>query len=116
LVWIISHKTRQPYRGQSYDLHAAALDWLESQGFFDPGQLALPRDRVWFELTKQAKLERIAATACTHFIDDLPEFLAEPGFPDGVHRILFDPHDHYAAENRFTRAQSWEQIRQIITK
>src|SRR5271168_3117881 len=28
-VFIISHKTLTPYRGQAWDLHRAALTWLE---------------------------------------------------------------------------------------
>jgi hypothetical protein len=80
---IISHKTRQPYLGAPYDLRQAARDWLEAIG------LALPA--IYFEDTKEAKLHRIGAVGCTHFIDDLPEFLAEPGFPVSVEKILFDP-------------------------
>src|SRR5262245_37504951 len=75
---IISHKTRAPFRGEPYDLHRAALSWLEQQSFFTAAGSGLSRGDVFFELTKEAKLERIAARRCTHFIDDLPEFLAEP--------------------------------------
>src|SRR2546421_8484108 len=45
-VCIISHKTRNPYLCEKYDLHAAALAWLELQGFFDSDHLALPRENV----------------------------------------------------------------------
>jgi hypothetical protein len=46
---------------------------------------------VFFELTQQDKVARVAALGCEAFIDDLPEILAMPGFPDGMCRILFDP-------------------------
>jgi hypothetical protein len=36
---------------------------------------------VFLEPTKADKLTRIATLGCTHFIDDLPEFLSDPGFP-----------------------------------
>jgi hypothetical protein len=114
-VSIISHKTRQPYRGQGHDLHRAALNWLELQGFFDPARIGLPRARVFFELTKQEKLSRIGQCQCTHFIDDLPEFLAEPGFPRAAQRILFDPNDHYANDPDFTRLKSWTEIAVFFT-
>src|SRR5262249_19597851 len=52
---IISHKTSHPYRGPRYDLHQAAHDWLEQQGFYDPARIGLGRGRVYFELTKSAK-------------------------------------------------------------
>ena len=111
-VSIISHKTRFPFRGEQHDLHSAALQWLELQGFFAPEDLNLPRSQVFFELTKQAKLERIASQGCTHFVDDLPEFLAEPGFPANVRRLLFDPNDLYGEESRFERVTNWEQVRE----
>ncbi len=104
---IISHKTRTPYRGPAYDLHQAALDWLAHMGFFDPAGVGLARSQVFLELTKQDKLARIEQQGCTHFIDDLPEFLAEPGFPPGVAPVLFAPEGRAAGEGRFARLNSW---------
>lgn len=111
---IVSHKTRRPFLGEPYDLHAAANTWLEQKGFFDVDGLGLPRARVFFELTKEAKLERIGSCGCTHFIDDLPEFLGEPGFPKRVQRFLFDPNQLYADETRFRRIQDWTEARRVF--
>jgi len=111
---IVSHKTRHPFLGKPYDLHAAAIAWLEQQGFFDAARIGLPRENVYFELTKPAKLERIGQCGCTHFIDDLPEFLGEPGFPVPVERILFDPNQLYAGEPRFRRIQDWAEARRMF--
>jgi hypothetical protein len=113
-VSIISHKTLHPFLGPKYDLHEAALKWLEQQGFFDPKRIGLARENVFLELTKEAKLERIGSAGATHFIDDLPEFLGEPGFPEKVRRILFDPNQLYTDEIRFTRATSWKVIGRIL--
>lgn len=109
-VSIISHKTRHPFLGTQYDLHAAALNWLEIQGFFDPQRIGLPRENAFFELTKAAKIERIAQCGCTHFIDDLPEFLAEEKFPTATQRWLFDPNNLYTEEKRFERSSAWNII------
>ena len=106
---VISHKTRHPILGRRHDLHQAALLWLEQQGFFDPAKIGLSRSQVFLELTKEAKIERIALCRCTAFIDDLPEILGEPAFPQ-IERILFDPNGLYAAEKRFFRAQTWPEI------
>lgn len=114
MVCIISHKTRYPYMGPKYDLHQSAQQWLEQQGFFDPARIGLSSGQVYFELTKQEKLDRIAKVGCTHFIDDLPEFLAEPGFPAGVERILFDPNKNHPTDHRFRRITSWMEIEEII--
>ncbi|WP_029008345.1 hypothetical protein [Azospirillum halopraeferens] len=107
-VCIVSHKTRTPYLGEAYDLHAAARGWLEAQGFFDPGAIGLAPERVFFELTKDAKLARIGAETRTVFVDDLPEFLAEPAFPARTARILFDPNGaHDGDDLPFERAATW---------
>ena len=113
-VCIISHKTRYPYMGPKYDLHQVAQQWLEQQGLFDPAQTGLSPDQVFFELTKQEKLDRIAKVGCTYFIDDLPEFLAEPRFPTGVKRILFDPNGNHLPGHCFHRMTSWMEIENII--
>ena len=109
-VCIISHKTRHPYLGPKYDLHEAALAWLDKNGIFDPQRVGMFRGQVYFELTKQAKLARIASVGCTHFIDDLPELLGEPGFPRGVVRLLFDPNDVHPDNALFMRLLSWHQV------
>jgi hypothetical protein len=113
-VKIISHKTPYPLVGQRVDLHAAASRWLESMGFFDPEDLALPRHAVFFEPTQEAKLHRIAAAGCSVFIDDLPEFLGHAGFPPGVRRILFDPAGASETIPVAERAADWAKIAGIV--
>jgi FMN phosphatase YigB (HAD superfamily) len=93
-VSIISHKTQQPFLGPRYDLHAAARTWIETFLRDDAG-LFVELENVYFETTKESKWARIASTASTHFIDDLPEILFAEAFPAGVKRILFDPENHY---------------------
>lgn len=111
-VYIISHKTRTPFLGAAYDLHRAAQEWLERRGFYS--RLGLSPDHVFWEQTKEGKLKRIAEMECTHFVDDLPEFLAEPRFPSGVVRILFSPNEDPARaveeQPGIFRARSWEEI------
>lgn len=112
-TWIVSHKTRVPYRGPAYDLHAAALGWMETHGLFDPAGGGLDRDRVFLEPTKAAKLARIGELACSHFIDDLPEFLAEAAFPAGVIRLLFAPKGACAAPS-MVACPSWEAVTRLV--
>ena len=115
ITFIISHKTQKPYLGPEYDLHQAARDWIEAQGFYDPARGGLARDHVYFELTKDAKLKRIAATGCSAFIDDLPEFLAEPTFPAGVRKVLFNPSDASNALSDQTPVRSWAEATDFIS-
>ncbi len=109
-VFIVSHKTRYPYLGPKFDLHEGAHGWLETNGFFDAGRIGMTRDQVFFELTKRAKLQRIANLECTHFIDDLPELLAEPDFPKKARPWLFDPNNDHSHELPFARLSSWHNV------
>ncbi len=109
-VLIISHKTRWSLAGQKIDLHAAARAWLEAHEFFAQGSSTAPR-QVFFEETKEQKLARIAAAGCHLYVDDLPEFLSEPGFPAGVEKILFDPHGrHQPPPPPLQRVASWQEL------
>ena len=109
-VCIVSHKTRHPFIGPRYDLHQAARDWIATHLVDEQGVL-LTADRVFFELTKEAKWERIAVAGCAWFIDDLPEILLAESFPGHVGRILFDPEIHHAAVDGLTRFCAWNDIR-----
>jgi hypothetical protein len=113
-VCIISHKTRTPYLGPSYDLHAAAYAWLESHDLFRSTGVGLDRSRVFFELTKQDKLRRIASERRAVFIDDLPELLSEPEFPANVRRVLFDPGQKEADVAGLERVPSWDAISTLL--
>jgi hypothetical protein len=86
---IVSHKTRLSVAAPQVDLHAAALEWLETNHFFEMDHFALERDRVFFEPTRGAKLRRIASEGCVLFVDDLDEVLADPSFPPSVERWLY---------------------------
>ncbi len=109
-VFIVSHKTRTPYRGEPYDLHEAALRWLTGNGFLTIEPLGLPRDQIFLELTKAAKLARIDALGCDWFIDDLPELLSESSFPSRPNRLLFGSD----AQGPWQNAKSWAEISAIV--
>src|SRR3981189_2049974 len=109
-----SHKTRHPLLGPKYDTHAAARGFLSAHGLMGEGALQIDPSRVFFELTKEEKIARAAVIGCEIFIDDLPEIITMPGFPDGMRRILFDPTNQFAgvAESmgNLDRRLSWALI------
>lgn len=113
-VCIVSHRTRQPYLGEPYDLHQSARDWLEVWGFHQLDRIGLPRERVFFELTKEEKAARIAALGCTHFVDDLPEFLDLPAFPAGIEKFLFDPTSQHSDYVGGRRAVAWADLERML--
>jgi hypothetical protein len=91
-IRIVSPKTRHAaYDPDRVDLRLAAINWMQGKGFFDAAGFGLTPAQVFFEATRHDKVERIRALGCTHFIDDLEEVFAEPGFPSEVRAILFDP-------------------------
>jgi hypothetical protein len=115
-VSIISHKTTQPFLGPRYDLHEAARTWIETFLRDEVGPL-VALENVYFEATKESKWTRIATTASTHFIDDLPEILFAEVFPVGVTRILFDPENHHGPfGDAMITVQSWTDILHYFTQ
>lgn len=111
-VSIVSHKTRHPFLGKQYDLHEAARHWISLFLTDATGPLVQP-ERVYFELTKEAKVQRIADIACTVYVDDLPEILQATGFPDAAAKLLFDPDNHHSAQD-LPRATHWTEVRNSL--
>jgi hypothetical protein len=91
-VYIVSHKTEfAGYDETGTNLRDAALAWMASHGFFAADGLGFDPAQIFFEGTRDAKIERIRALGCTHFIDDLAEVFLEPGFPPTVRKLLYSP-------------------------
>jgi len=109
---IISHKTRSPYLGPKKDLHAAALNWIKMNHFFDRNGLNLKEDQVFFELTKEKKIDRIMEAGCTHYVDDLPEILEM--IPDTVIKILFAPNGVEIKKENWIIINSWKELPTIL--
>jgi len=84
---IVSHKSRTSNLDPSVDLHHWARHTLERRGFFD--RLGFDRDRVFFEETRDEKVNRIASLELDIFIDDLPAVFHHPSFPARTQPILF---------------------------
>jgi hypothetical protein len=114
-VAIISHKTRHPFLGPQYDLHAAARSWI-SHHLCEGGQALMPADRIFFELTKEEKLARIADFHCDLFLDDLPEILMADAFPSLTRRALFDPDGHHsqASVPGGLLVRSWQELSGLL--
>jgi len=88
-VAVISHKTRFSRYDADTDLRLAAKDWMLGNGLFDPHGMGVRPENVFFEATREAKIDRIRSVGCTHFIDDLGEVFNEPEFPTDVRSYLY---------------------------
>lgn len=114
-VFVVSHKT--PYAAAAPDgvnLHAAALAWMEAQGFFAEDGFALDRTHVFFEPTREAKCQRIGSLRCRLFIDDLEEVFREPSFPAGIGRLLLHGESGPPPEGPFTPYPDWFAIAEAV--
>tara|TARA_B100000161_G_scaffold244598_1_gene198976 strand:+ start:243 stop:854 length:612 start_codon:yes stop_codon:yes gene_type:complete len=114
-IIIISHKTKYPYSGPKYNLHKAALSWLEKNNFLSRDGLNLKYEDIFFEPTKELKIDTINNSGCSYFIDDLPDILK---FVDKkIKRILYlnnqsKPNDncHYC----YKTLDNWINLGEII--
>ncbi len=113
-VFIVSHKS--PY-GHFDDnkvlLRDEAMKWLISNKFVGSDSLMIPVENVFFETTRQEKINRINSINCTHFVDDLQEVFDEESFPISVSKYLFDPASKGNAKSNQFRG-SWKSISKAI--
>jgi hypothetical protein len=116
-ICIISHKTKHPYQGPKFDLHASASNWINST-LRDSTGLPVSHDKVYFLETNAEKITKIAKMECDVYIDDLPEILLDSNFPSSTQRILFDPgyaHKTKALNSSISYcARSWQDIQKHI--
>ena len=111
-LYIVSHKTRFPILGPRYDLHDSAIGFLRDHFLVSESGIAI--GNVYFEETKDKKIDRINALNIDVFIDDLPEILEMKNFSDACRKILFDPHENHSANRACERFCSWHSIKEAL--
>src|SRR5579864_3941483 len=109
-VAVISHKTQFSCYDAATDLRVAAKGWMQERGLFDPEGMGVRPENVFFEETRHAKIERIRALGCTHFIDDLDEVFNEPAFPSHVGSFLYAAGYDEIPRGRFRAFRSHSEI------
>lgn len=114
-VWIVSHKTEEANFGPpGVRLRDAATQWLGAQGFLDSAECGIGRERVFFEGTRQAKVDRINALDLTHFVDDLEETFLEASFPLVTTQILLSSEPSCEGHGRWRCHTSWSGIQREL--
>ncbi|MEI6572502.1 MAG: haloacid dehalogenase-like hydrolase [Alphaproteobacteria bacterium] len=106
-IFIISHKTRYPFVGLKYDLHAAAREWIEKNLFYENDQL-ISEKNIYFEVSKADKITRIKDLGCNIYIDDLPEILKDLEIFPSISRVLFDPERHHSNLKCAAHLERWD--------
>ena len=114
-VYVVSHKTNLAAADETgTSLREAALDWMSGHGFFMPERFGLRRQDVYFEDTREWKIERIVRLGCTHFIDDLVETFQEPSWPRHVKKVLYAPHSCEPTGPGIAVYSSWKAINEHL--
>jgi len=112
-VSVVSHKTEfGHFDPDRINLRTAALDWMARQGLLD-GEHGVRLENIYFEGTRDEKINRIATLSLTHFIDDLEEVLTDPSFPPKVARILY-AESAQIERDAFVRCSSWRDIERQV--
>jgi hypothetical protein len=110
-VFVVSHKSEFGHFDEEHvSLRGQAMLWLEKNNFFHTNQLQLKKENIFFESTREDKIQRIQDLECTHFIDDLQEVFAEPIFPHHTQKILFSPSVSICDKSPIKVASSWRNI------
>lgn len=111
-VYIISHKTEFASSDTlGINLRKSALAWMKKNNFFLNRGFGLAEKDVYFESTREEKINRIKELNCTHFIDDLEETFREKSFPVNVEKILFAPKKSDCIRNDARVFADWDRIR-----
>ncbi len=111
---IVSHRSRRPYAGKPHDLHAAARGWV-SEKLQAVGLFTEDDNSVIFLESRKEKLQRISELGCYAFLDDLPEVLDAPEFPNSTKGVLFDPSGSYLEPKGQSRISAWSELNAFLT-
>ena len=110
-IYIVSHKSKYPFKGPKYDLHKSAMNWLEINILCSINNFRIKKSNIFFIPSKELKVEKISELGCNYFIDDLPEILNL--IDNKVIKIHYSPSNKILASN-FISLNKWESIKEIL--
>jgi hypothetical protein len=113
-VYVVSHKTQYGHQDpHRTDLRMAARNWMQGAGLVGSADTALSLDRVYFEDTIAAKVDRLASLDLDVFIDDLVDVFEQPHFPRRTRAILFGE-AAASHDGRYRPIASWAEIQNEV--
>lgn len=101
---LVSHKTQYPYAGPRFDLHEAAREWIHAELW-----QILSSFPLFFEQTRDDKLQRIHSLGLDAYIDDLPDILLDLNL-DVSSRWLYDPMNETLKNQAFNVFSDWSEL------
>tara|TARA_B100000674_G_scaffold470275_1_gene457944 strand:+ start:1797 stop:2414 length:618 start_codon:yes stop_codon:yes gene_type:complete len=111
---IISHKTERPYAGGKFDLRGEAIEWLKKNEFFEESGLGFSLNQIYFEDTKEKKIERINMSGCTYFIDDMQSILES--IDQKINKIWYTHETQECRTINTKKTKDWNEIARMIEK
>lgn len=111
-IFIVSHKTLNPYLGKKVNLHNAARTWINRYLMIGDSKL-INQENIFFEISILDKIRRIKSLNLDVFIDDLPEILSHAEFPASTRKILFGK-ETFEMSFEFEQCSSWSKIEKTL--
>jgi len=103
-IHMVSHKGEASGCDKKFPLRKFAMEWLRGSGLLGPHGIC--EEDVHFASSREEKIDQIRRLRPLFFIDDLPEVLGSPLFPEHVARWQYVPRGPvYAGVNMAFR--SW---------
>ena len=115
-IYIVSHKSEYGHFDQGKtNLRNAAQTWIKEnlvKGTF--GKAFSESNQIYFEPTREDKINRINEIECDIFIDDLQEVFDENNFPERTEKILFTPNRSIELPIANKQFDTWHNIKEYI--
>lgn len=113
-IYIISHRTKYPYKGKKIDLHSAARNFLHKNKFFVTDGGFVEQVNTYFETSIEKKIQRIIESNCDIFIDDLKKVLML--LPENIKKVHFCPNAVKGlSSSPFKQLRSWSDSQSFFT-
>ncbi len=106
-IFIVSHKTKYPYRGEKINLRDAATNWIKKNLTLNNKKL-IKQNNIFYESTIEEKIERIKKLNCRYFFDDLSKIIKL--LPKDIEGYLYDPLDKYDKED-IKKIKDWDKVK-----
>mgnify|MGYP001157413193 CR=1 FL=1 len=110
--YIISHKTKFPYRGKKVNLHLAARKWIYKNIIVKDNSINFSKKDIFFEESIKEKISRIKKLKCNIYVDDLIKILDL--LPKSVIKVLFDYNQKNKKKRSIVIIKKWTELNKII--